>query len=194
MKKQIKTWLALSAFAGIIAGCDNSDKNKSTSMDSTSTDATTTVPSTPTTTTTTDTTRKSTARSAKKGKVTSVMSTAATTAGKQVQDKEGYYSSTEILPAYPGGQAELDKYISNNITYPQEALDNGIEGTVVVSFAVDESGKIYTPTVTSTKLGYGLEEEALKAVASMPVWTPGRIKGKNVKTRYTLPVTFKLEQ
>jgi protein TonB len=61
---------------------------------------------------------------------------------------------------------------------------------VQLSFAVDEAGKIYTPVVKSEKMGYGLEEEAIRVIQKMPKWNPGSIKGKNVKTRFEIPVTY----
>jgi len=112
--------------------------------------------------------------------------------GAMVADKEGYYTNTEVLPAYPGGQKELERFFEKNLQYPADAEDNGIEGTVKLNFAVDENGKIYSPVVTTPNIGYGVEQEAIRVFNKMPAWTPGRIKGKNVKTRFTLPVTFKL--
>lgn len=128
----------------------------------------------------------------KKGKVSINMPAAGS--GDMTPDKEGYYSNAEILPAFPGGQKAMEKFFDNNIQYPPDASDNGVEGTVNVNFAVDENGKLYSPKVISPRLGYGLEEEALAAFKKMPKWTPGRIKGKNVKTRYTLPVKFQLSE
>ena len=107
-------------------------------------------------------------------------------------DKEGFYSNTEILPAFPGGQKALENFFENNIQYPQDATDNDIEGTVNLNFAVDEKGKVYAPKVTSSNIGHGIETEALRVFNKMPTWTPGKIKGKNVKTRYTLPIKFQL--
>lgn len=112
--------------------------------------------------------------------------------GAMVADKEGYYTNTEVLPAYPGGQKELERFFEKNLQYPADAEDNGIEGTVKLNFAVDENGKIYSPVITTPNIGYGVEQEAVRVFNKMPAWTPGRIKGKNVKTRFTLPVTFKL--
>lgn len=128
----------------------------------------------------------------KKGKVSITLPAAGT--GEMTPDKEGYYTNAEILPTFPGGQKALENFLLKNIEYPAEASDNGVEGTVNINFSVDENGKIYTPKVISPKLGYGLEEEAIAALKKMPKWTPGRIKGKNVKTRYTLPVTFLLSE
>jgi len=108
-------------------------------------------------------------------------------------DKEGIYSRTEIKPSYPGGEAALAKFIQNNIEYPERALDEGVEGTVDVMFAVDENGKVYTPFVKGSRQGYGLDEEATKVVSRMPRWNPGQIKGKNVKSYYTLPISFQIQ-
>jgi TonB family protein len=111
---------------------------------------------------------------------------------KMESDKNGVYNYTEIMPQYPGGQNNLDQFIQTHIEYPQDAIDNGVEGTVTVIFAVDKQGKVSSPYVQGSKLGYGLDDEAIKVVNEMPKWTPGSIKGKTVKTYYYLPITFTL--
>lgn len=108
-------------------------------------------------------------------------------------NNEGVYSRAEIRPSYPGGDKALAKFIRDNIVYPQNAIDEGVEGQVEVMFAVDENGRVYTPVVTGDRVGYGLDEEAARVVAKMPTWNPGQIKGKNVKSYYTLPITFRLD-
>ena len=108
-------------------------------------------------------------------------------------DKQGIYNKTEIRPSYPGGQKALAKFVQDNIVYPEDALGNGVEAEVQVIFAVDEAGKVYTPTIKGAKTGYGLDEAATNVVNKMPKWNPGKIKGVNVKSYYTLPITFKIE-
>ncbi len=108
-------------------------------------------------------------------------------------NNEGIYSRAEIKPSFPGGEKALAKWIQNNINYPQTAIDEGVEGQVQVMFAVDENGKVYTPVVTGDRAGYGLDEEAARVVAKMPTWNPGQIKGRNVKSYYTLPITFRID-
>ena len=108
-------------------------------------------------------------------------------------DKAGIYNRTEIKPSYPGGQDALAKFIQTNIVYPQVALENGVEAEVNIVFAVDEKGKVYTPFIKGAIQGYGLDEAALTVVSKMPTWNPGKIKGKNVKSYYTLPINFKIE-
>lgn len=127
----------------------------------------------------------------KKGKVSIAENTTKNTGDMSV-DKEGFYANTEVLPAFPGGQKALENFFEKNIAYPQDATDNNVEGTVLLNFSVDEKGKVYAPKVTSKNLGYGIEPEAIRVFNKMPTWNPGKIKGKNVKTRYTLPVKFQL--
>jgi protein TonB len=105
---------------------------------------------------------------------------------------EGIYSRAEIKPTFPGGEKALAKWIQDNIVYPETAIDEGVEGRVEVMFAVDENGRVYTPVVTGDRTGYGLDEEAARVVSKMPTWNPGQIKGRNVKSYYTLPITFRI--
>lgn len=131
------------------------------------------------------------AKKGMKGKVTIAEGKVAT-GGKMDVDNEGYYSTTEVLPSFPGGRKALESFFEKNLEYPVDATDNGIEGTVDLNFAVDEKGKVYAPKVTSDPVGYGIEKEALRVFSKMPAWTPGKIKGKNVKTKYNLPIKFQL--
>ena len=128
----------------------------------------------------------------KKGKIT--LGSMATKETNMKPDKEGVYNVADVMPAYPGGQNALEDYMNNNVEYPQNAIDNNSEGTVNVQFVVDENGNVTNAKVAGKKLGNGLDEEAVKEVSNMPKWAPGKVKGKNVKTRIVLPVTYKLEE
>jgi periplasmic protein TonB len=128
----------------------------------------------------------------KSGKVSTTV-TADDQSKKIEMDKMGYYNRTEVAPAYAGGQSGLEDYINSKIEYPQDAIDNNVEGVVNVQFAVDEKGNVSNVTTVGNKLGYGLEEQAIKVVSQMPKWTPGTVKGKNVKTWRTLPINYRLE-
>jgi periplasmic protein TonB len=130
---------------------------------------------------------------AKKGKASVVMVGAHNSKAKMEADKDGVYARAEIMPSYPGGQRALEKFVEDNLQYPQEAIDNNVDGRVVISFDIDEKGRIYRPVVISQQLGYGLEEEALRVVNTMPQWKPGKIKGKNVKTKFNLPIVYQLQ-
>ncbi len=109
-----------------------------------------------------------------------------------IMDNDGYYERVDILPSYPGGEKAMAKFVEKNITYPQDAINDGVEGTVNVVFAVDENGTIYKPATKGEAVGYGLDEAAAGVIMKMPRWNPGSIKGKNVKTRFTLPITFQI--
>lgn len=112
--------------------------------------------------------------------------------GSMDMDNSGVYNNVEYIPSFPGGNKGLQKFFDNNLKYPEDATTEGVDGTVKIGFIVDENGKLTSPQVMGDKLGYGLDEEALRVVKEMPIWNPGKLKGKNVKTRYTLPVTFQL--
>jgi protein TonB len=111
---------------------------------------------------------------------------------KMEADKEGVYNHAEVMPLYPGGESALRRYLEDHIQYPDNALNNEVQGTVKVQFTVDEQGKIISPAVISQKLGSGLEEEALRVLRSMPRWIPGQVQGQNVKTRFTLPISYQI--
>ena len=170
----------------ILPGCKNSKKETPAANGNDTTSINTTNP---------DTTK--TNLSGKTGKRTGRISAAVPTidkSSKMQTDTKGYYNYTETLPAYPGGQSSLEDYISKNLEYPQEALDNNIEGTVTIKFTIDENGKVGNVQTTGTALGHGLDEAAMKVVSGMPNWTPGMINGKKVKAWYSLPLTFKIEE
>jgi TonB family protein len=111
---------------------------------------------------------------------------------KIVEDKDHVYNHAEVAPAFPGGQSALDDYVKDNIKYPGNALDHGIEGKVMVHFIVDEHGNITNVTTLGEPIGYGLEEEAMKVISASPKWTPGKVKGKDVKAYVLLPINFTL--
>ena len=113
-------------------------------------------------------------------------------ATKREVDKSGVYSSADVMPAYPGGSDALSNYILNNIEYPSDALDNSIEGTVMVEFVVDEKGNISNVHAINEKIGYGLEEEAVNVVSKTSGWSPAKIKNKNVKMKMRIPITYTL--
>lgn len=86
---------------------------------------------------------------------------------------------------------KLIGFISRNLGYPQEAKERGDEGMVLISFVVDETGKILRPEI-KRDIGGGCGMEALRVVGLMPQWIPGMHEGKPVKVRFNLPINFKL--
>lgn len=111
---------------------------------------------------------------------------------KMVADESGIYPIVDIMASFPGGYKGLQNYFDTKMEYPLEANNAGVEGTVRVTFIVDENGKLIDPTVVGNRPGYGLEEEALNIVKRMPDWYPAQVKDKKVKTRITLPIRFEL--
>lgn len=181
LKTVTKGLVTAMAFSAILLGCDDSKSgNNSTTGDETVTDTS----STGTTTATTPVKRK--------GKISAKIN-ADDPAVKVEKDKLGFYTRTDVAPEYTGGQSAIEDYITNNIVYPQDAIDNNVEGVVNVQFVVDENGNISNVGTVGPKIGYGLEEEAVKVVSQMPKWTPGLVKGKKVKTWRTLPINYRLE-
>lgn len=133
-----------------------------------------------------------TGRTPRKTKVTAVVEPASTTT-KMSSDKTGYYNYAEVAPTFRGGQGAIEDYINNNIEYPQQAIDNNVEGTVRVQFGVDENGNVSQVTTIGNRLGYGLEEEAVRVVSNMAKWSPGQVKGKSVRTKMVIPITYRIE-
>lgn len=102
---------------------------------------------------------------------------------------DAIYDVVEEDPQFPGGVEALYKYLAENIVYPMQAKDNNISGRVYVSFVVEKDGSISDPKVLRN-IGAGCGEEAVRVVRNMPRWTPGKNRGKPVRTRYNLPVNF----
>lgn len=98
----------------------------------------------------------------------------------------------EQMPEFPGGENELSKFLANNIKYPKSAQNNGIEGRCILTFVVCDDGKICKIESVGKKLGWGLEDEAIRVVKAMPAWTPGKQNGKPVFVAYTLPIRYQL--
>lgn len=115
--------------------------------------------------------------------------------GRKVSmDKTGVYDYAEVMPKYRGGESALEDYVTNHVQYPQTALDDGTAGRVQVAFTVGENGKVTDVHTVSNKIGDGLDDEAVRVVSSMPDWMPATVKGKPVKARVTLPITFRIEE
>ena len=101
------------------------------------------------------------------------------------------FTVVEVMPEFPGGQGALLKFLATNVRYPESAVKNGIEGRVSCSFVVGKDGAISEAEVIRG-VSPELNEEALRVINSMPVWSPGKQRGKVVNVKYTVPVTFRL--
>ena len=96
----------------------------------------------------------------------------------------------EEMPQFEGGERGLMNFISRNIRYPVVAMEQNIQGRVIVRFVVSDTGEV-TQISVLRGIGGGCDEEAMRVVSLMPRWTPGRQDGKPVSVWYTLPIQFK---
>ena len=102
------------------------------------------------------------------------------------------YDIVDEMPVFPGGDHELIRYIADNLDYPKDAMESGIEGRVFVKIIVEPNGNISNAKIIRG-LGYGCDEEAIRVVESMPNWKPGRKNGETVRVNMAVPVNFKLQ-
>jgi protein TonB len=107
-------------------------------------------------------------------------------------DENDIFVVVEQNPAFPGGEKALMDWLHKNLKYPPVAQENGIQGRVLVQFVVNKDGSIVDPKVIRA-VDASLDKEAMRVVQAMPKWTPGRQRGKAVRVRFTLPVTFRLQ-
>lgn len=107
-------------------------------------------------------------------------------------EEEEVFMAVEEMPEFPGGTAKLLEYIHNNLKYPMEARENGIQGRVFVGFVVEKDGSISNVKVLSG-IGGGCDEEAVRVVQSLPKFNPGKQRGNPVRVQYTLPIVFQLQ-
>ncbi len=106
-------------------------------------------------------------------------------------DGEEVFQVVENLPEYPGGMNELMKFLQQEVKYPKEAQEKGLQGRVIVQFIVKKDGSIIEPKVVKP-VDPLLDAEAVRVVSAMPKWNPGRQRGQAVNVRFTLPITFRL--
>ena len=105
---------------------------------------------------------------------------------------EQVFVTVEQMPQFPGGDAELMRYLQSHMNYPPMAAENNIQGRVVVQFVVDKTGRVGEVKVVRS-VDRDLDKEAVRVCKSLPKFTPGRQNGQAVSVWYTLPVTFKLQ-
>lgn len=92
----------------------------------------------------------------------------------------------------PEAAYDIDKYITENMRYPEIAYKNNIEGGVTVKFVVRETGAIDSARIVGKRVGAGLEEEAVRIISNMPPWKPAILNETPVRAYYTQKVTFRI--
>jgi protein TonB len=104
---------------------------------------------------------------------------------------EEIFDVVEDEPGFPGGEEEMQKFIKSKVNYPEMSIQMGDQGKVYVRFVVEKDGSI-----SNAKIARGvtpeLDKEALRVVNQMPNWSPGKQRGRPVRTNVVIPIVFKL--
>ena len=106
-------------------------------------------------------------------------------------ENEKVFNVVEHMPEFPGGMGEMMKYLSMNVRYPEAAQKAGLQGRVVVQFVVEADGSISNANV-QRGVSEELDAEAIRVIEKMPKWTPGMQNGKAVRVKYSIPISFRL--
>ena len=145
------------------------------------------------------------------------------TPGLQADADDPVFETCDVMPRFPGGDAELMKFLMTKVKYPASAMENGVQGTVLVQFIVEKDGSLSSfeadkvrapgggselvviamrPDMTDEQkqkaegqnMGLqALKDESVRVVKLMPKWQPGKQDGKAVRVRCTLPVMYRLQ-
>lgn len=99
------------------------------------------------------------------------------------------YTFAEQMPQYPGGETEMMKFISENLKVPQEFVESGLQGRVVLRFIVTETGQIENIRVMKTPDSL-FSQAHVDVIKAMPRWEPGKQDGEAVSVYYTLPLSL----
>lgn len=102
------------------------------------------------------------------------------------------YETLDEKPSFPGGMSAFSQWVRNNMHYPEEAYNNGIQGRVIIQFVIDQYGTI-TNIKVKRSVDPSLDKEAIRVVKAMPKWIPGKKNGKNVRTNFTMPLNFSMQ-
>jgi protein TonB len=108
------------------------------------------------------------------------------------EDVDEPFVIVEVSPEFPGGNAVMMQWLGNNIRYPVAAQEIGAHGRVICSFVVERDGSI-TDVQVVRGVDPSLDREAVRVIQTMPNWTPGMQRNVPVRVRFTLPVTFRLQ-
>lgn len=111
---------------------------------------------------------------------------------EEEESAQTIFTVVEKMPEFPGGTSALMSYLAKSIKYPVIAQENGIQGRVSCSFVINKDGTIVDAEVLRG-VDPSLDKEALRVINTMPKWTPGQQRGKPVRVKYTVPVTFRLQ-
>jgi len=107
------------------------------------------------------------------------------------EEVDEIFTVVEETATPKGGMQAFYEYVGKKLKYPAQARRMGTEGKVFVQFVINKDGSI-SDVVAIKGIGAGCDEEAVRIIQGAPAWTPGKQRGKAVKQRMVLPITFKL--
>ena len=111
---------------------------------------------------------------------------------ESVKDDDYIAYKVEEKASYVGGKTAFMEYLRKNLTYPQKALDANIQGSVILTFIVNKDGSISDIRVVRS-VDPDIDKEAVRLVKGMKNWNPGKVHNKPVRSKYTLPILFKID-
>lgn len=111
---------------------------------------------------------------------------------RQEEDYDKTFVKVEIESEYPGGAAAWLRYLNRNFRYPDDGLNNLIEGTVIVQFIVDKDGNVSDVQAISGPNDGGLRQEAMRVIRKSGIWIPAIQNGRKVRSYKQQPVIFKI--
>lgn len=115
-------------------------------------------------------------------------------AAQENYDNDEFILGTFIgkSPEFPGGTDSLYKFLESNLTYPEDAKKDSIQGRVICRFTIDTDGSI-TDIQVLRSVHPSLDAEAVRVISAMPKWVPAEIDGKKIKRKDTIPIVFKMD-
>ena len=97
------------------------------------------------------------------------------------------------MPEFIGGNEKINPFISKNVNYPSDAINEGMDAKVWVGFVVEKDGSISNIKILEcNEKGYGFENEAMRVIRIMPRWKPGMQHGYPARVYFNLPISFVL--
>ena len=108
------------------------------------------------------------------------------------EEPEDILIFAETQPSFPGGLDAFYRYLGETVEYPKQAIRRGVSGKVFIEFVVDKDGSLSQLRVAKG-IGAGCDEEALRVIRNSPRWNPGKQRGRAVRVRMVVPITFKLQ-
>ena len=112
---------------------------------------------------------------------------------EEEEDDQVVFVRVEKQAEFPGGPKAMMEYLSKNVKYPVVALENGVQGKAICQFTVNKDGSIVDVEVVRSSGDASLDKEAIRVIKTMPKWKPGQQRGKSVRSKFTLPVVFRLQ-